>query len=140
VYLDDIVLKRSWAGEVRNVSLVAIGVNGEGYRQSREVGGAAADQGRRTRGHTGRGNADLLRLSGGRLPAYPHQQSARAHPVRDQAADARGRRLPGWAIGPLPRRGQAAPHRWHSVVDQTIPQHRTAEGPTDERSHHRLSQ
>jgi Transposase, Mutator family len=28
------VLKRSWAGEVRNVSLlVAIGVNGEGYRE-----------------------------------------------------------------------------------------------------------
>jgi transposase-like protein len=34
VYLDGIVLKRSWAGEVRNVSLlVAIGVNGEGYRE-----------------------------------------------------------------------------------------------------------
>jgi Transposase, Mutator family len=34
VHLDDIVLKRSWAGEVRNVSLlVAIGVNGEGYRE-----------------------------------------------------------------------------------------------------------
>jgi putative transposase len=34
VYLDGIVLKRSWAGEVRNVSLlVAIGVNSEGYRQ-----------------------------------------------------------------------------------------------------------
>jgi transposase-like protein len=33
-YLDGIVLKRSWAGEVRNVSLlVAIGVNGEGYRE-----------------------------------------------------------------------------------------------------------
>ena len=33
VYLDGIVLKRSWAGEVRNVSLlVAIAVNGEGYR------------------------------------------------------------------------------------------------------------
>ena len=33
VYLDGIVLKRSWAGEVRNVSLlVAIGVNNEGYR------------------------------------------------------------------------------------------------------------
>ena len=32
VYLDGIVLKRSWAGEVRNVSLlVAIAVNGEGY-------------------------------------------------------------------------------------------------------------
>ena len=34
VYLDGIVLKRSWAGEVTNVSvLVAIGVNSEGYRK-----------------------------------------------------------------------------------------------------------
>ncbi len=34
VYLDGIVLKRSWAGEVRNVSLlVAIGVNADGYRE-----------------------------------------------------------------------------------------------------------
>lgn len=34
VYLDGIVLKRSWGGEVRRVSvLVAIGVNGEGYRE-----------------------------------------------------------------------------------------------------------
>src|SRR4051812_8897894 len=33
-YLDGIVLKRSWAGEVRNVSLlVAIGVNEGGYRE-----------------------------------------------------------------------------------------------------------
>jgi transposase-like protein len=33
VYLDGIVLKRSWAGEVRNVALlVAIGVNESGYR------------------------------------------------------------------------------------------------------------
>jgi transposase-like protein len=33
VYLDGIVMKRSWAGEVRNVSLlVAIGVNAEGFR------------------------------------------------------------------------------------------------------------
>src|SRR3954468_9326406 len=33
VYLDGIVMKRSWAGEVRNVSLlVAIAVNAEGYR------------------------------------------------------------------------------------------------------------
>jgi transposase-like protein len=32
--LDGIVLKRSWAGEVRNVSLlVAIGVNDNGYRE-----------------------------------------------------------------------------------------------------------
>ena len=34
VYLDGTVLKRTWAGEVRNVSLlVAIAVNGEGYRE-----------------------------------------------------------------------------------------------------------
>ncbi|GAB3313153.1 hypothetical protein GCM10027428_13020 [Haliea atlantica] len=33
VYLDGIVLKRSWAGEVRNVSvLVGVGVDQEGYR------------------------------------------------------------------------------------------------------------
>jgi transposase-like protein len=34
VYLDGIVLKRSWAGEVGNVSLlVATSVNSEGYRE-----------------------------------------------------------------------------------------------------------
>jgi len=34
VYLDGVVLKRSWAGEVRNVSvLVAIGVGTDGFRQ-----------------------------------------------------------------------------------------------------------
>ncbi len=34
VYLDGIVMKRSWAGEVRNVSLlVAFGVNGDGFRE-----------------------------------------------------------------------------------------------------------
>tara|TARA_R110002096_G_C14513465_1_gene716362 strand:- start:432 stop:1097 length:666 start_codon:yes stop_codon:yes gene_type:complete len=34
VYLDGIVLKRSWAGEVKNVSLlVAVSVNGDGYRE-----------------------------------------------------------------------------------------------------------
>src|SRR3712207_2626749 len=34
VYLDGVVLKRSWAGEVRNVSLlVAIGVSAEGFRK-----------------------------------------------------------------------------------------------------------
>ena len=34
VYLDGVILKRSWAGEVRNVSvLVAIGVGADGYRQ-----------------------------------------------------------------------------------------------------------
>ena len=34
IFLDGIVMKRTWAGEVRNVSLlVAIGVNSEGYRE-----------------------------------------------------------------------------------------------------------
>ena len=34
MYLDGIWLKRSWGGEVRNVAvLVAIGVNGEGFRE-----------------------------------------------------------------------------------------------------------
>ena len=34
VYLDGIVMKRTWAGEVRNVSLLAaIGVNEDGYRE-----------------------------------------------------------------------------------------------------------
>ena len=34
VYLDGVVLKRSWAGEVRNVSvLVAISVGADGYRR-----------------------------------------------------------------------------------------------------------
>ena len=34
VYLDGVVLKRSWAGEVKNVSvLIAIGVGADGYRQ-----------------------------------------------------------------------------------------------------------
>jgi len=34
LYLDGVVLKRSWAGEVRNISvLVAIGVGADGYRQ-----------------------------------------------------------------------------------------------------------
>jgi transposase-like protein len=34
VYLDGIVLKRSWAGEIKNVSvLVAVGVDSEGYRR-----------------------------------------------------------------------------------------------------------
>jgi len=47
VYLDGIWLKRSWAGEVRNVSiLVAIGVDAYGYRQVLGVrGGSQKGQG-----------------------------------------------------------------------------------------------
>src|SRR5262249_9010475 len=35
---------------------------------------------------------------------------------------------------------KAAPHRRHGVVDQKISEHRVAEGPADERCHHRVSQ
>src|SRR5262249_2808514 len=43
-YLDGIVLKRSWAGEVRNVSLlVAIGVNESGYREILGIGEGAKE-------------------------------------------------------------------------------------------------
>jgi len=35
VYLDGIVLKRSWGGEIKNVSvLAAIGVDGNGFRRN----------------------------------------------------------------------------------------------------------
>jgi len=34
LYLDGVILKRSWAGEVRNISvLVAIGIGTDGFRQ-----------------------------------------------------------------------------------------------------------
>ena len=40
VYLDGLVLKRSWAGEVRNVSvLAAIGVGEDGYRKVLGIAG-----------------------------------------------------------------------------------------------------
>src|SRR5262249_23198905 len=47
---------------------------------------------------------------------------------------------PGRAIPGPPRRRKAAPHRRHGVVDQKISEHRVAEGPADERCHHRVSQ
>ena len=68
------------------------------------------------------------------------QQSAGTHSPRDQAAHPRRRSIPPQPIGPQPRCGQAAPHRWHRVVDQTLSEHRAAEGPADESCHHRLSQ
>jgi transposase-like protein len=241
VYLDGIVLKRSWAGEVRNVSLlVAIGVNGEGYREilgicegakEDKAGWSAFLKHLKERGLAGvrliisdaclglaesaveffpeaawqrcivhwyrnifshvpstkvreiaamlkaiHASEDVvaarekavrvveklaaLRLTRaaelvgaaveetltyyafpprGALAAHPHQQPARAPSARDQAAHARGGRLPGWAIGLVPRCGQAAPRCWHRVVEQKISEHWAAEGPADERSHHRLS-
>ena len=44
VYLDGVVLKRSWAGEIRNVSLlVAIGVSAEGFREILGIGEGAKE-------------------------------------------------------------------------------------------------
>jgi len=239
VYLDGMVLKRSWAGEVRNVSLlVAIGVNDNGYREilgicegakEDKAGWGAFLKHLKERGLKGvrlitsdaciglaetaaeffpdaawqrcivhwyrnifshvpstkvreiaamlkaihasedlvaarekairvieklralrliraaelvedRGDADLLRLPGGALAAYPHQQSARAHPAGDPAAYARGGRIPGWSIGAQPRCRQAPAHRRHRLVCQEISERRAAEGPANERCHHRLSQ
>jgi hypothetical protein len=44
------------------------------------------------------------------------------------------------SIGTQPRRREAAPHRRHGVVYEEISQHRAAQGPADERGHHRVSQ
>ena len=42
IFVDGVYLKRSWGGEVQNVSvLVAVGVNDEGYR---EILGVAEDR------------------------------------------------------------------------------------------------
>jgi putative transposase len=61
-YLDGIVLKRCWAGEDRNVSLlVAIGVNSEGYRRV----SASAKGPRRTR-RAGARSSNISRAAGSR--------------------------------------------------------------------------
>jgi hypothetical protein len=57
-----------------------------------------------------------------------------------KAAYARGGRIPGWAIGAQPRCRQAPAHRRDRLVCQEISERRAAEGPADERCHHRLSQ
>jgi putative transposase len=44
VYLDGVVLKRSWGGEVRNISLlVAVGVSAEGFREILGIGEGAKE-------------------------------------------------------------------------------------------------
>ena len=46
MFLDGVVLKRSWAGEVRNVSvLVAIGVSQSGFREILGVSEGAKEDG-----------------------------------------------------------------------------------------------
>jgi hypothetical protein len=44
------------------------------------------------------------------------------------------------SVGSQSRRGKAAAYCWHHLVDQTLLERRAAEGPADERCHHRLSQ
>jgi putative transposase len=70
VHLDGIVLKRSWAGEVRNVSLR--GANGEGYREilgicegAKEEKAAQASQGTRPQGRPA-DNLRCLHWAGGK--------------------------------------------------------------------------
>ncbi len=54
VYLDGLWLKRSWGGEVKNVSiLVAIGVNAEGYREVLAVAEGAKEDGPSWKGFLG---------------------------------------------------------------------------------------
>jgi hypothetical protein len=49
------------------------------------------------------------------------------------AENPRRRLVPGWAIGAQSRRGWVAPYRGHRSVDQTLSEHRTGQGPADER-------
>ena len=106
VYLDGIVLKRTWAGEVRNVSLlVAISVNAEGYRQILGiVEGAKGRQGRLERlpgpsqgARPARRRADRLRRLHG-----PGRECRRVL-CRSALAKVHGRLLPQ-RLQPRPRR------------------------------------
>jgi Virulence factor BrkB len=88
----------------------------------------------------GRGDACLLWLPGGTLAAHAHQQSARAHSARDQAAHARRWCVPRRAAGAQSCRGPAAAHCRYQLVDQTLFEYRAAEGAEHERCRHRVSQ
>src|SRR5262249_48678008 len=70
----------------------------------------------------------------------PHEYPAGTHPARDPTAHPCCRRVPGRPVGAQPCRGQAAPHRRHRLVDQTLSEHRAAEGAEHEGCHHRVSQ
>jgi hypothetical protein len=69
-------------------------------------------------------------FAGGALDAHPHNnlESILAYPC--------GRLVPGRPICSQSCRT----HRWYRLVDQTLPKHRAAEGPADERRHQRVSQ
>jgi hypothetical protein len=62
------------------------------------------------------------------------------HPARDPTAHPCCRRVPRRPVGAQPCRSRAAPHRRHPLVDQTLSEHRAAEGAEHERCHHRVSQ
>src|SRR5262249_18436956 len=83
------------------------------------------------------------RQSRRRLPTTPFRRSTGggfAPTTRSSASCARSGDVRVWSGRSLtanrlePRRGQAAPHCRHGVVDQTISEHWAAEGPPDERS------
>jgi putative transposase len=78
VFLDGIVMKRTWASEVRNVSpLVAIGVNGEGFREILGIcEGAKEDK------------SGWSRCVVGLLKKCPHLDSLHPVEARREGADA----------------------------------------------------
>src|SRR5262245_39732580 len=103
VYLDGIVLKRSWAGEVRNVSLlVAIGVNASGYREILGIcGGAKEDPNSRRRPSRRRSVTTLSRKSTG---------AAFAPTIRSNASCARSGGAPAsWVRSPTVSRRSTLP-------------------------------
>ena len=67
-------------------------------------------------------------IESGSVPGLARLTVASVHPTLSPARSAQ------------PRRREAAPHRRHGVVYEEISQHRAAQGPADERCHHRVSQ
>ncbi len=131
VYLDGIVLKRSWAGEVSNVSvLIAIGVNSQGFRKILGVvkglkedksGWSGFLQQLKTRG-----------LSGGRLfthdacmglveslaEYYPESKWQRC--IVHLAANKGCRRVPRWSLGINAVCGETTAYCWNKMGTEEI--------------------
>jgi hypothetical protein len=106
----------------------------------REAARPAAYGGGRTCGNGGRGDACLLGLPG-RNTGWTSAPTIRlsvfcARSGGARALSARSRTANRRSIWPPP--GCAAPYRRHRLVEQTLPEHRAAEGPADERCDHRL--
>ena len=148
LYLDGIVMKRTWAGEVRNVSLlVASAVNSEGFREILGIcEGAKEDKSGWSaflrhlvdRGLKGvqliisdacRG---LMESAAEYLPDarwqrcmvhFPNQQPARADHERNSSAHPRRRCIPRWPIMPQLGSCPTTLHPRHSMARQMLHEH-----------------